>query len=455
VTADRPPITARTFALLAAASAAFTVYGSLVPFTFRAKAPADAIAQFRRDALESAAIDSKSDFVANVFLGVPLGFCLLAALRVDRPHPSAGTVAAAAVVWPLTVGFAAAVEFAQLFAPGRVCAGSDVVAQSLGSAVGVGAWLAAGPKLTRWVRGVWTSRRVGGTAGRVLLAYGGLLALTQALPLDLTASPADLYRKVRDGNATLVPFGELAGSADVWGKVQSWTELAGLYAIAGLLAAGVPAVNTLPGWRVLALGLLVAGGMEAIQMPVKSRHPSATDVLVGGVGAFAGYLVGRAVGPGRGVRGISLELGLLLAQAWVLGALLANWQPFQFEGWRAGPRLAATNWVPFAAASERNYLSSLEEALSKTLLYTPLGAVVVGVGPFVYRTRRPLVAAAVGAAVAAAIEGGQLFLPSRTPGPTDLVFGAVGGWLGAAVAHRLRCATPEARALADKKPGAA
>lgn len=454
MTPARPPhpISARTFALLAAAAAAFTVYGSLVPFEFQPIPWGQAVERFGRVLAERKPPVSKSDLVSNVLLGVPLGFCLMAALRADRPRSGVEAALAVVAVWPATVLFAAGVEFAQLFFRNRWCAWSDIVAQASGSAVGILVWLLGGPKLTRWVRGVWTSRRVGGTAGRVLLVYLGLLALAELLPLDLTLSPGELYtEKVKPGRVEVVPFGELAGGrVPAWQLVQHGLEQIGLYLLAGMLAAGVPAVN-FPRRRavkVLALGLLLAAALEAGQLLVKSRVTSVTDVFVGGAAVFGGWALVQSLTAGRPGKALSLEAGLILAQAWLFVMVVVYWQPFEIDARLAAPRLRQMNWVPFAVSVEKtSYLSSLEEAVTKALLFAPFGAVVAAVGPFVYRTRRPIWGAALGAAVAALLEAGQLVLPARYPGPTDLIFGAAGGWLGAAAVFRLRCVSPEAVAL--------
>jgi VanZ family protein len=50
--------------------------------------------------------------------------------------------------------------------------------------------------------------------------------------------------------------------------------------------------------------------------------------------------------------------------------------------------------------------------------------------------KRPAIA--VGVLAATIVEVGQLALPTRVASPTDLIFGAAGGWLGAATALRLR-----------------
>jgi glycopeptide antibiotics resistance protein len=346
------------------------------------------------------------------------------------------------LVWPWCVAFSASVEFLQLFFPDRTCSGSDIIAQGLGSLTGMLVWLAVGDRLVHRFRLVWQGDRIGGTAGRILFAYVGLLGLVMWLPLDLTLSPAELYHKNLEAKAkmVLVPFEEITqpGGAGFAVKRRDWLELAGLYSLAGMLAAGINRWpwNTSRGlggvaWR----GALLALTMEAGQLFVMSRTTSVTDVLVGTLGVLAGWGVVRAIRPTQG-RGLSLNLGLLLGQAWIGLLLAVNWLPFDFDASIMRRRLSEVNWVPFATQYEKNYMNALEEAMTKTLLFAPLGAVVAAMG--LRRIIRKRTAIALGVLVAAIIEAGQLALPSRIAGPTDLIFGGVGSWLGASVALRLR-----------------
>src|SRR5205814_5993342 len=139
-------------------------------------------------------------------VGVPLGFGLLGLARVDRPG-KARAVLTGVLLLPACLGFAAAVEFAQLYVPVRTCAGSDVLCQGFGAALGMAGWVLVGQRLTEQARQVVGA----GAAGRLLVAYLALLAFVQALPMDLTLSPRDIYKKLRD-RVVYVPFGEFRGA---------------------------------------------------------------------------------------------------------------------------------------------------------------------------------------------------------------------------------------------------
>src|SRR5439155_23954107 len=81
---------------------------------------------------------------------------------------------------------------------------------------------------------VWTGADA---AGRMLIAYLVLLAFVQLLPMDLSASPRDLYRKLRDG-MVYVPFAEFRGAegSKTLEQTGKLLRVFGLYLPIGLLA---------------------------------------------------------------------------------------------------------------------------------------------------------------------------------------------------------------------------
>ncbi|MGL4549689.1 MAG: VanZ family protein [Gemmataceae bacterium] len=410
--ATSPPLSWRGYALIAAGVMAFTLYGSLVPFGFRAVPLEEAFDGFARAMTAPPQRLSRSDGLANVLLGVPLGFALLGAARVDRRGAGWTTLAAVALL-PACAAFAAGVEFLQLFEPSRTCSVTDVVAQTLGSAVGMLAWAVAGQRLTEGVR-----RAASGEDGgvRLLVAYLALLAFIQVLPLDLNSSPADLYRKIRDGQVRLTPFAEFRGgdAAGRWSRVETLIQLFGVYLPAGLLAGGVRRVGVV---TVVAAAAALSVGLECAQLLVRSRTTNATDAVVGWAAVMAGWAVvrsapGAVVGSGAGL-------------AWFAALAVAWWHPFDWH-WDLGfDRLSGLNPAPFVGLEDRPALFALESVLTKLTLFAPLGALA---------GRRWVVGAAVGAVAAAALEGGQLFLVTRYPSVTDVLIGAAGAGVGAWVA---------------------
>lgn len=427
----------RFLGAVALGAAAFTVYGSLVPFQFHAVPLGDAVTQFRATLSAGVTIPSRSDAAANVLLGVPLGFALLGFCCADRRGGRAAVTTF--LLLPPCVLFAASVEFAQLFTPGRNCAASDIVAQALGAAGGMLAWLAFGRRLTDGAIAVWHRADVDAT-GKLLLAYVAFVAFIQVLPLDLSASPGTLYRKVRD-DVRFAPFSEYEGkdAAERWKLTAKLVKLAALYFPIGLLAGRlkgrVERWSTVP---VALAALTLAVCLEAPQLVVQSRLPSITDALVGAFATVAGWYAGRVHS-----EGLALPFALSWGVVWAAG-LTAITQPPPGAPRLADPR--PFDWIPGAPLESGDPMFALEETLTKLVVFGLLG-VIMAAWRLPPRTRRGVggsvrvavaVAAGLGLAVSAAVESGQRWYETHTPCITDVLLGGAGAGLGVLVASRLR-----------------
>ena len=426
---DTPPVSARRyFALLAIGLATFTVLGSLVPFDFEGRPWGEARAAFVTAMTARIQIESKSDAVVNVMLGIPLGFALLGMLCADRPVSRVHASLFGVLLLPACVVFSMAVEFAQLYA-NRTCSGADVIAQTLGAFLGVLTWLVCGQTLTNEVRKATTGQ---GAAARFLVAYVVLLGFAQALPLDFSASPADAYRKFRDGGVKPIPFGEfrtLEGN-DVLGRMATLLKLGGLYFPLGLLAGRVPgrfwAVWNFKQVFLMCLGFALC--VELGQVLVKSRTTSATDVVIGGTAAFVGWLIVKADRPPSMGHASALLMGWVGVVGWI------SFQPFDMH-----PVRQPFDWVPGTPLEGGNPLVVLEEIVIKLVLFGLLG-VLVAVNDMSPPTGWLVILFAVGIGLlfAGLFEAGQTRVAGHTPCITDVLLGGVGAGCGAWVATKVR-----------------
>jgi VanZ family protein len=412
----------RWFALLVLGSASFTLFGSLVPFQFKSKPWSEAVDSFIWAMNHRMDLESRSDGVANVMLGVPLGFGLLGMLCADRCVPWLRASLYGLAMLPACCAFAASVEFSQLYVPVRTCSGSDVLAQTIGSAIGMIGWLIIGQRLTDEIRKATTGI---GAAGRFLFGYVLLLGFIQALPLDLTLSPANVYRKFRDGGVRLIPFGEfrnLAGD-QTWERIAGLLQLAGLYLPVGLLAGCLPgrfwSGNNFGQVALAALGL--SASIEAAQLLVISRGSSATDALIGAAAVVVGWRLACAKAERR------WRLGLV----WFLSMAVVSWQPLTFPG-----PSQPFDWIPGMPFEGGNPLSALENMLTKLVLFGLIGA-IVATSPAVKKKWALVVATATGLLASVLFEAVQTQTPSHSPSITDVLLGGFGSFAGAWVRGRV------------------
>ncbi len=183
-------------------------YGSLVPLQFVDLSIENALAAARTLVVSARPPARPVDWVANVLLAIPIGFCLLGALILGTRGRTAELVGAA-VISGLCIAFAAGLEFAQLWLPARMTSVTDVMAQGLGGAVGSVLWLIAGSSLTRWIHRYTRSESPPSKGVRLLEAYLFGFFVYAILPLNLTINPASLYRKFRNGRIVIIPFSDL------------------------------------------------------------------------------------------------------------------------------------------------------------------------------------------------------------------------------------------------------
>jgi len=420
----------RLLAWLAVVWMGFTLIGSFVPFEFRARPFVDAFGSFLWSMAHRLIVESRSDGIANVLLGIPLGFALLGWSCVDRALVKSRIAIQAIGVLVTCLAFAAAIEFLQLFVPARTCCGSDVLAQGLGAIIGMGAWLAFGQRLANEILAASTGS---GSAGRFALSYLLLLGFIQTLPLDLSLSPYRVYHKFRDGGIRLAPFEEFrAASHDqLWAEAASLVNLAVLYIPLGLLAGHLPGRFWArdQAWRLALAAFALASAIELSQVLLASRIASATDVVVGVAGMFSGW---RAA---RHCAGRVLSFGdlFVLGAGWLIAIGIITWHPFAF----AHP-VRPFDWMPGSPLEGGNVLIVLEEVLTKLVLFGLGGALVVSARVDRLGLRDLALAFGVGLAVAALGEVGQQSLSSHTPCITDVIVGGAGAAIGAWVAGNVR-----------------
>jgi VanZ family protein len=432
------------YAILALAFSAFAVYGSLVPFHLQPIPFAEALDRFRDVLGQHVRVGSRSDWVANILLFFPPGFLLMAAVCCDRPR-------LAAPAFPLVVAsciaFSGIIEFAQLYFPPRVSSINDITAESLGALLGAVLWVLRGQQLTTTARRIWAGFGSRSTVVLLLPAYLLFVLVVAALPLDLTVSPVEVYHKYHEGRVHLMPF--------AWGDAGA-IELVNkcFWNVASLVPVGV-LLGCLPGslWRserswprVLGLGLLIASGIEFVQLFVASRSCDVTDIVTGGPAVLAGWFLTlryyRRQAPRFSHRAsdssFSTHWGLLAA--WLAVLMFMEWQPFDFEFdlSRAMGRLRDLSLLPFLDYYGGDYLNTLDDFVHKLLLFVPLGALLAPPPPARAWSRAGLAGWLAGTAAAAVLEIGQLFLPTRHASLTDVLVASAAASFGIVLTCRLR-----------------
>lgn len=406
----------------------FVIYGSLVPLEFRPMTLEEALEKFALTPMLDIGLQGRADWIANGVLYVPVGFLTVAMMA---PRTFAGRLFRSLVAMSFGVVLAVAVEFSQLFFPPRTVSLNDLLAETLGTMLGV---------FLAWRGHVWLSTMLAVLRGNwrevanALVPAGALLVvLVSWFPFDLLLSTAELAIKA---------------NSDFWGwfvaPVSAGQSLPRLLArLAAEAAVLVP------------VGVLWARSTWAQR---KSSHTAASLKVAFWLGAALGLLI--EVGQWFVFSGVSQGLSVLTrGLGWMLGAWLWNRRHvWGLNQWRAGIRrflwllaplhlmgiLVLSGWtsgawrtteealarldgdlrlVPFYYHYYTSEAIALQSLLAVALLYAPIALWCWAL------SLSPRVSALVALLLAFVVEAGKLFPASTRPDPTNLLIAATAAGL--------------------------
>jgi VanZ family protein len=423
-------IRAPALALAALAYAALIVYGNLVPLDYHHYPLAVAWSIFVQNLSLPLDVVSRGDYVLWY---APLGFLLTGCLATASRSRG---ILAGILVFALCVLLAVAVEVAQVFFPPRTVSLSDVIAESIGAAVGILVWIVAGRPLLA----LWTTLISGGpTSLQALFALYALAYLVLALfPFDFITSTAELSHKLadRDRVAFLVTEscgGSLRCGGHLTAEILAAAPIGVLCAMfwlrsrAAILAAFICGV---------ALGLVI----EALQALLTSGITQGASLLTRGIGMALGAAVYsrfrrdwltryRDVMKGGVLLALPFYVAVLLALSGFFGAGLDN-------RWAAMAKLRELHFEPFYY----HYYSSNTAALYSLLVHVAVYA-PIGIAAWIFARERGSIALWISgltaALAASATEALKLFLHGKYPDPSDVLIAVAAAIAACAAAMRL------------------
>ena len=346
-------------------------------------------------------------------------------------------VRTALLVLPASLAVSCAAEFLQMFTSDRIPSGLDIVAQTVGTVLGIAAWQLIGQEFTNWIRDALAAAPHD-RASRVLVAAAAAWIFVNLAPFDITVDLGDLARRVQMGRVSLVPFG-----GDLSWARRGWDVIAETL---GALPLGLLGVSVMylrrsrvwPGAFLVGTGIVVS--VECLQIFIRSHSADTGDALLGSAGVAAGVWIGTRVLPkpdraqtmrrseGRAWRAVGL-VGI-----WCLVLAAYHWQSYDFtvDNDAIRTKVAQMPILPFAGYLRGSYLNALNDLLAKLALAVPFGVLASFAG------RRDRVASlsttltwiVVAAGVFGCLEAGQFFLPARVPDPSDVLVGVAGAYGG-------------------------
>jgi VanZ family protein len=417
--------------LIATTYSVFVLYGSLVPLELRPLDWAEAWRRFSHIRYISISIAGRADWVANILLYIPLSFLWCARANAHAyPGMRIGTTG---FVLISCVAFACLVEFLQVWFPQRTMSQNDLLAEALGSTIGVLIWLVAGRRVLRLAQAISQGGREGLDA--VFVAYAGLYVAYSLFPFDFLVSGQELSSKL--ASDTIAPImaascgGLLGCSMKLTLEVASFVPF-GMFLTQLTMRRGAGSTNLLFG---ILLGAFMGAAIEVTQIFIASGISQGISVGTRALGMMVGIIIARAwsvtwltvwLPVARGAIAVGV-LGYLL-----LLAVVASRGEWQTEG--VLQRLSALHWLPFYYHYYTTEQIALISLMRNAILYAPVGMAVwvwrfAGIGG--HRTDLPGATAALwlGAILAVLMESGRLLKASGHADPTNILIGAAAAWL--------------------------
>lgn len=421
------------FLFAALVCALLIAYGSFIPFHWRPIPFDEALRRFLQIPYLALGAQDRADWVANALLYLPLGWLVAAAFSPRADRSCTGCVLALTVA--LGAVWAVAVEFGQLYFPGRTVSLNDVIAEIIGTFLGAGAWILLAAHWRQW----WQRLLGGGhfSARAALVGYGAAYLALALVPFDFVLSAPELAAKL---------------DSDLYG---SWIAGVGCRGMPCSLRLGVEAALVVPlGWWWAArekggaggllsaalIGLALGGAIEGLQLLLISGVSQGASIASRG----AGMLIGAWLHAHRDrIAAIDLQrvgrplviaatVPYLWAVAYVNRWFTHGWlDPASGIARLDGEQLSL---IPFYYQYFTSEANAIRSALIHAALYVPVGVAV-------WLWSRPRQAAPVwiaplaAACIAAIAETGKLFIPKHHPDYSDVLFGAGAAW---AVAWLLR-----------------
>ncbi len=422
---------------------AFVIYGSLVPLHYVGISLDEAIQRYSQIRYLDLGIQSRADWVANILLFIPLAF-LLAAVSFKVASPLRNLVLAL-LIQLLCTGLALSIEFIQLFFPQRTVSVNDIIAESLGAFSGISLYLLFGERFKQFMLAAALMRGKASVFFYLLLGYSALFFLYQILPLDLTLSPIELYKKWQDGRIVLLPFSAYKGSmAEIVYAVVSdivlWLPIALLWQL------HKPQQSKLAFYSRIALLAIV---LEFCQLFVYSRVTDISDVLCALLAALLSrYMLsfwqqnkGQTVQSSESAPDNTplsrslLWLGAVLFYSFFI--LLLFWYPFDFnfdwafinQRWQVVKGKVLLESLYFG--TEYRAITALAQ---KILVFLPLGVLFALAWQAQHESWQRKASAIIGllyiTGLAAFSEAMQLALPGKTVDSTDVLLQIMGAGIG-------------------------
>ncbi len=399
----------------------FLVYGSLVPLKYQARPLAEAWGEFQQIPFLNLGSASRADWIANGVLYLPMAF--LTGYLVLMAIPRGARFLALPMAGLLCMGLAVAVEFGQVYFPARTVSQNDVMAEWIGSWLGV----ALVARYFDWFKSLLGSLADDPNQLRPLIldAYAiGYLAFA-LFPYDTLITWTEIESKIMSDRWGWLLAGSISRPSLVILQVCAEFLLTVPF---GVLLVRCGGRRFDPPMPAILVGAILGLAIEVAQFFLVSGISQGLSVINRTAAVWCGVWI--AVHPRP------MSFGHLAAQlrrhSMVLGAVyliallvLNGWFRIGWHGIdEALLKAGQVQFIPFY----RHYYTSESKALFSLaavgLSYLPLVLI------FWARALSPGLAVAFAALLATGIETSKLFFRGASPDVTNVWIAMIATWLG-------------------------
>lgn len=397
----------------------FVIYGSLVPLDFKPLPIDQAWTAFQQIPMLVLGVESRADWIANGVLYVPVGF-LTAHLLIQS----------FAKIWRIPLFFlsgifacalAFGIEFTQLFFPPRTVSLNDLLAECVGSLIG----LILAARYSEWFKILLHAlfsnpRRL---ALRLVEAYLASYVAFSLFPFDLLLSGAELEQKLLGDNWGWLLAGDSQGKFLIAVKLLSEIILTlpfGLFL--GYRAERQSATLKQASWS----GILLGSFIEIAQLFTATGVSQGLSILTRIAGVCGGVALWnhRSSWPQGRFSALVLRYALPLAAMYLLILLQVN--GWFSHAWMnpdyAVSQLDELHFLPFYYHYFTTEAKALYSLASVCLMYLPIGLLTWA------KRGSPALAFIYALLAASIIETGKLFLQGLHPDPTNIMVAALACW---------------------------
>ncbi|MDD5274478.1 MAG: VanZ family protein [Methylovulum sp.] len=400
----------------------FVIYGSLVPLTYKPMPFADALNHFRAIRYLDLGIGSRADWIANILLYIPLAFLGVAAISGFR-HPLI-RILLTAIVLVGCLATAVSIEFAQLFFPPRTVSINDLIAETIGTLLGIFIWLFFGQYLLKLYRQVLLGSLI--SAQAAVIFYLLIYLILSFFPYDFVTSFPELDAKLASNSVNLFLSPDIFNENSLRGVIKLLIEILILMPLGALFCLLLPyspnklLLSVLIGFF---LGVLIEGVQVFLFSGVAQGFSVITRMVGMGLGATVfNWAIKQKIATWRRFFRPAVFLSIVPYIALIIGingGLDGTWLTTA----AAVTKLTETHFLPlyyFYYTTETVALTSL---LSNIGSYSPIGVLY-----WLYACRTSeaakthwLVVGLTAAIFAILIETGKLFLADKHADPSDVL----------------------------------